>query len=935
MVSDRTPGARRQLTASGHRHSNGAMMLPMVAPRLDGDALRAVQHRGSHVQIIAAAGSGKTEVVSQRVADLLAEGVAPAGIVAFTFTEKAAAELRQRVAERAEERLGAAIVDRLGALFVGTIHAYCFRLLQTHVPIYETYDVLDDDRLTAFLAREASRLDLRRLDPRGRLFASIDRFLAAAEVVDNELLDPATLPDPFRSVLVEYTATLERYRLLTYGQQIARVVEALRDPTVRASVGADLRHLIVDEYQDVNPAQEQLIELLAGPRVELCVVGDDDQAIYQWRGSDVGNIVGFARRYPDVATFEITTNRRSRPTIVTTANRFAETITGRLDKSMGTHRAPGSGAEVVVWQADTELEEAGWVASLILDAHDAGIAYRDMAVLVRGRAAYGRLVDAFASFDIPVQPGGRTGLFAQPEATVLGQTFAWMTDVEWRGLYGPGALITEDGLLDRYEHNFDLDGPARNRLRRFLQEWQSAIPRKDRTADLVGEFYELLAVLDVRQWDLTDSLTVNRLGTLARFSTRLADYESVRRRARTDTDVPGEQVGGQDRGDWYYKNLAIHIVNYAQGSYEGFDGEPDVELDAIELTTVHRAKGLEWPVVFIPSMTDGRFPSSRTGTVGDWLVPRDRFAAARYEGTDADERRLFYVALTRARDWVSVSRHNKVTTRSSRPSPYYLDLVDREVDAATIAAPAAEARGANETTVEITYSELEMFLDCAMAYRMRNLLGFQPRLAPELGYGKAVHHVLRTVAEHTRATGAVPTLAEIDRLLDHSFFLPTANKPAHRQLKDAARRLVTEYTHDHPDDLYRVWETERPFELHLDGVTVSGRADVILDHEDGVPTRLAILDYKTSVKETEAHDLQLRVYADAGRREGLDVHGAYVHNLKAGSRSPVDVGPAAIADAEGTILGAAARLRARDFSPTPGPRCRRCEVRTVCPSAQP
>lgn len=174
----------------------------------------------------------------------------------------------------------------------------------------------------------------------------------------------------------------------------------------------------------------------------------------------MGNIVGFTDRYPGVTTFEITTNRRSRPTIVEAANRFAETIAGRLPKSMGIHREPSRGAELVLWRADTETEEAGWVANLILDAHDAGVAYRDMAVLVRGRVAYGRLMEAFATFDIPVQPGGRTGLFTQPEAAVLGKTFAWMTDVEWRGAYGPGALVDESGLLDRYQSVFDLDEPG-------------------------------------------------------------------------------------------------------------------------------------------------------------------------------------------------------------------------------------------------------------------------------------------------------------------------------------------------------------------------------------------------------------------------------------------------------------------------------------------
>ena len=246
--------------------------------------------------------------------------------------------------------------------------------------------------------------------------------------------------------------------------------------------------------------------------------------------------------------------------------------------------------------------------------------------------------------------------------------------------------------------------------------------------------------------------------------------------------------------------------------------------------------------------------------------------------------------MTRARDWLSVSRHARVTSRRSAPSPYYREL----------AAPGGGAgrhrparhRGTDDRDgdpISITYSELAAFIDCGLAFRLRNLIGFQPRLAPELGYGKAVHHVMRAVAEATKASGHVPTPAEIDELLDASFFLPSANKPAHRLLKDAARRLVTTYAHEYEADLYRVWETERPFELHLDGVTVTGRADVILDKEGGVPTALAIVDYKTATHgEIDDHALQLQVYADAGRREGLDVRAAYVHDLKAAAR---DAGP--------------------------------------------
>src|SRR5262249_6081100 len=215
---------------------------------------------------------------------------------------------------------------------------------------------------------------------------------------------------------------------------------------------------------------------------------------YQWRGSDVENILGFAKRYPDVATFEISTNRRSRPELIEVANRFARTIPERIEKEMQPDRpSVGSEPELVVWHADSEAEEAGWIANLILDLHEKGqVRFRDIAVLVRSSAAYPRLVEQFQTFDIPVQPAGRTGLFDQPEAIVLGQTFAWLTDVDWRGQYGPGEALTGSGLLDEYERVFRLDGATRNRLKRFLPEWKDFVPRTNRTADLVGELYLLL-----------------------------------------------------------------------------------------------------------------------------------------------------------------------------------------------------------------------------------------------------------------------------------------------------------------------------------------------------------------------------------------------------------------------------------------------------------
>ena len=188
----------------------------------------------------------------------------------------------------------------------------CPYLLNQRVPRYSTYDVLDDHQLTAFLSREAQRLEIRSLDSKQRLFASIQAFLRSVDVVENELLDPEVMPEPFRTVLVSYYGTLDRYHLLTYGQQMVRAVAELSRPELKAEVQAGLRHLIVDEYQDLNPIQEAVVRELHDLGAQICVVGDDDQVLYQWRSSDVQNILDFETRYPAVKQLRLESNYRSR-----------------------------------------------------------------------------------------------------------------------------------------------------------------------------------------------------------------------------------------------------------------------------------------------------------------------------------------------------------------------------------------------------------------------------------------------------------------------------------------------------------------------------------------------------------------------------------------------------------------------------------------------
>jgi DNA helicase-2/ATP-dependent DNA helicase PcrA len=906
-------------------------------PVLEGEAAAAVAHRGGHVQIIASAGSGKTEVVSQRVASLLQDGAPASSIVAFTFTEKAAAELKQRIRARVAAKLGAAATDQLGRLYVGTIHGYCFRLLQTYVPRYETYTPLDPNQLTNLLYREQNRLKLRRFDPAQKLFGGIRAFQASVDVVENELLRIADLPDDeFRESIELYYEMLDRYRFMSFGTQIVEAVRALEVPDVHAAVTENLRHLIVDEYQDVNPAQEQLVRLLAKPlgAADVVVVGDDDQAIYQWRGSNVDNIVAFTERYEDVAKFNLLINRRSRAGIVKVANAFAQSIPERLDKEMGAFRPEAGPSVSIAIGHEDEQAEADVLALDIEALHSAGVRFRDIAILVRGRSAYPKILDALELSGVPVQPGGRTGLFQQPEAAVFGATFAWLAGIEWAaGRFIRRETIHLPDLLEDYRRAFDLTAEAVEQLKGYLIRWQSktAHDPPDWDPSLVAEFYQLTEYLPVATWDLTDVRQRNRLGTVARFTNVLADYESVTRRSRRDPNNPAEQLGGQPGNHWFYFNFALLLVNYATGQYDDFDGEEDVLSDGVALGTVHGAKGLEWPIVFLPSLTDGRFPSSRAGRPQDWLLPRNLFDADRYEGSDAEERRLFYVALTRARDWVALSSHAKVTKNAAKVSPYLQEVSAMSNGSAlpTETIP----RGVDVPDLEISYSELEAFLHCPRSYLLRNELGFMPPAKAEIGYGNAVHHVMRIIAEFARATGQLPKPKAINDLLTTDFFLPFANKPAHQQMREKARQLIFSYVNEFKEDLQRTWATERPFELYLDGVVVSGRADVIFDEHDGVVDSLEIVDYKTQIG-VELDPLQLQVYADAGRREGLRVDFAYVHDMSTATRHVVEITEDAVSEAEQIVIVAANQLRSRDFTPTPEPRkCGLCDVRSVCGAA--
>lgn len=905
--------------------------------KLSPEQERIVNHRGSDLQVIACAGAGKTESMARRVASLIADGEDPASIVAFTFTARAASELAHRIELRLVDFLGESARDRMSAVYVGTIHAFCQRLLQTHVPELGDYDVMDENEHTAFLSREFRTLGLSALS-RGHWRAVAD-FAEALDVMGNELIPDARLEDsPLEEPVRRYRELLQRFRLLTFAELISRAVEVLRNPSLNKQIRGPLRHLLVDEYQDINPAQEELIRLLAEPPVLLTVVGDDDQAIYQWRGADVANILTFQARRSPVESVRLLANRRSRAPIVTAANAFALEIPDRLEKAMTPVRL-GTEADVIGWGAPTDVDEATSIADHMLRLRDAGFAWRDMAVLYRSvRTSAGPLLDALEERGIPYQCAGRTGLFLRTEVRLLAELYAWFVDGEWQeGRWGESRLPTVEDVARGLRALFPA---ARPDLQEYLEDWRAVRLRGRAMESMVADLYRLFEELGVWRLDPNDPGDAARLGALAQFSRVVGDFEHIFRRGHTEQSDDGRIVfrPGPSRGKSLYWSLHSYLLYWAQGAYEDFTGEPASDLDAVDVLTVHQAKGLEWSAVFVPCLVNGRFPSRRAGTARDWLLPPGAVSsevAARYAGGDAEERRLFYVALTRARDTVFLSRFERKSNRF-KPSPYLLETVgERLLTPAELPVPhpPAGAAGSSPPPVEISFSSLALAAECGRAWRLGTSFDFPQPHTPQLGYGRALHHVLRQVAERVRATGRAPRGGAVQRLLDHEFYVPYATPAAWRAMRSSAKRAVTAYIQEHTDELMRVWSVERPFELHLPDGVVHGRADAVVADAPGPNPRLTLLDYKaTTAPEREASYVwQLQVYAAAGRREGLNIDAGWLHEMSTGNRESVAVDAAAVEKAEARVSELLTAMKGGELEARPSTgRCRKCDWRPVC-----
>lgn len=933
----------------------------LLAVNLTSPQLEAALDPAREVLTLACAGSGKSRTLAYRIARMVAQGEDPAGIVAFTFTEKAAESIKLQVSKS----LAAAELEPgiLGAMYIGTIHSYCQLILSEMNARYRQFDVLDDNRLKLYLISRYSKLGLSGLRARvnraSSYFETINKVTSAWTTMNDEMIsldEVLAIDSELGGALRLLRERLDQDEFIDFSLMVRLAVESLQrndGGAIRAVSG--LRHLMVDEYQDVNPAQEALIRELHRTISTLFVVGDDDQSIYAWRGADVNNILTFSERYPNCSQHTLSHNFRSTTAIVKTADRFAAEELGatRIPKDPEAEDLQGPRDFRNLW-FDDRTDEAVWVAEQIKallgseylerDGTVRGLTPSDFAVLMRSTRSPGSddnprhaaFTESLAANDIPysLQAGG--AVFDRPQVAALRDTFNLLRHES------PSRNVAREHfqtvVLPAYPHA-DFNALAQN-----LADWGRRIhgPSKGTRRRVYPQqlVYDLLNAFGIEQ-SMFDAGAMRDIGL---FSRMIQDVEAVYL-----------SIDSSER----FQEVLNFLGNVAKTGYDTATEDVLRRPDAVTVSTIHKMKGLEFPVVFVVDVEANRFPGPNRPYDG-WLpdhVISSALKRGAYRSSRDEEARLFYTALTRAERYLYVSGSRRLPggVKSWKPSPFSERLVHTEVSTDQDGIPpgivtAVKKRRIDETVVPTSYSDIRYYLRCPKDYQFRKSFGFSPPISEMFGFGRTVHTSVTKL--HEVFAAHAPSTFEAEQIARDTFHLkhaPPSGDPFHNpgpyeRGRDSAARLVGQYVESFADDFHRRRQVEARFEVPVDQAVISGSIDLMLrEDDDGNILEASVVDFKAmeggefpeeneELQWTEL-SLQVQLYAKAAREVlGENARTGSVHLLKDGQRVEVPVDDAAISAAIANVEWAVDRVIAGDFPMRPySSKCASCDFNILCP----
>ncbi|MDZ7372699.1 MAG: ATP-dependent helicase [candidate division KSB1 bacterium] len=959
---------------------------------LNEEQREAVTHGEGPLMVVAGAGTGKTRVITYRIAYLIAAKKArPEQILALTFTEKAATEM--------EERVDALLPYGYANVWISTFHSFGDRILREfahEVNLPPDFQVLSEPEQVIFFREHLFRFPMRLFRPLNnptlyigpilqlisrakdenvapeeyRAYAERLRERARAHPEDAELQEQAERQAELAEIYAAYQEALRAEGKIDFGDQVNLVLYLLRHkPTVASRIRERFRYILIDEFQDTNYAQFELVKYLAEPHGNVTVVADDDQSIYKFRGAAISNVLHFRDAYPHARIVVLTRNYRSTQEILDAAYRLIRhndperlEVREGFDKRLRSTRPPGPAVQHLHYQ--TLTAEADAVADLIAKKVESGAyRYRDFAILVRSNNDAEPYLTSLRMRDIPYQFSGSRGLYRREEVRAL---ISFL-----KVLYDTADSVELFNLLSCEIYRFPMEDlhlllSASDRARRPL------IAALREPAKFLAEGVQLSPEAEATRVKFLEDLAY-----FAEYSRQKAVghvlYEFLERTGYltrlTRGEAPQAELKVQNLARFFeivraFSNTARHdlvpnFVQYLDLLIEAGDDPPtaeaDPDVDAVNVLTVHKAKGLEFPVVFVVGLVRDRFPLRRRA---EPLPLPDELVREVIPSGDVhlqEERRLFYVAMTRAQQELYLTSASDLGGKKKwKVSPFVLEALDRqEADITALKTNPLEvirrhrsAAGVRDLQLSeippsqklsLSHLQVDDYLTCPLKYKYIHQLRVPIRLHHTIVYGQAIHEAIRLYNQAKRAGLPVSLddlLAKFEAMWVSEGFVSREHEDLRFQAgKEALRRFFERQEKDGTVPAM----VEEEFAFWQGNNRIVGRWDRV-DVRNG---EVVIIDYKSSdvrseeeARQRARESLQLRIYGLAYERQyGSPPSRLELHFVDTGAVGVLPWSDKLAEKAIAEIEEAATGIRKRQFDPKPSPYvCRYCAYSRICPA---
>ncbi len=958
---------------------------------LDPEQRLAVEHDRGPLLIVAGAGTGKTTVIARRIAHLIASKRArPSEILALTFNEKAAAEMQERV----DVLVPYGYADTL----ISTFHAFGEDVLSTfgiEIGLAPGFTVLDQTAQAIFLSERLESLGLdyyaplsdptKHLSRLARFFSKLKDYPISTERLREfaEGVIAASGEDPVErdrgARILELARAAGRYDSLLwkegfvdFGDLLALTLRLFDEsPSALRTFQERFRYVLVDEFQDTNPVQFEIVRRLTAVHRNLVVVGDDDQSIYRFRGAHLQNILKFHEHFPDARSIVLTRNYRSTREILSVARRLIRVNGDRLETRLGISKELASektGTAPRIKELPTESEEAAWVAREIRAAVDSGARRcRDFAILVRSNRNAEPFLRALDEQGVPYYFSGSRGLFQRPEIKeliALLHSLSQSSREEYLYLLAQSAYEVPGEDLNRLVHALSSAPATLRALMERAVRGTARVEISEEGRERLGTMMADLRALEIPARD-------RRVGEVLRaYLERRGIIKRLRAPAHFEDEIKARNivkffkliqdfgtVAVADRVPLFLRHLGM-IMDHGEDPAVAEIGE---ESDVVQVLTIHRAKGLEFPVVFLVQAATDLFPTrSRHGglEVPFELAPGEEPSPELHK---EEERRLCYVAFTRAKEELiatyATDYGGKLLRRRSQFLSEAFDL-GKPVSArkkrealeeleATAAPPEGLpplARPAAREPIHLSHDRISDYETCPLKYHFIQVLAIHPILTLDhrVNFGNAIHQAVAFALERYRV-GAKPAFEQVIDV-----FRANWREEGYRSEEHARRRFeqgveaLRSFLEREVEGRRPPADVERAFRIKLEDVVVSGR----MDRVDEGPGGIVIADYKTSELDSEEkagekaeqnarESLQLSIYALAYReqtgRAPDRVELRYVLNGAVGSATR---SAEKLERTRERILAIAESIRSGDFRARPSEHnCSICACRPICPES--